>query len=233
MGATAHLPAHSGTPLRRTLTGTSEPRLELGHEVFIEVVGDAIGSGIISKGDHGIRDGDDAKAHADGGSDADATGKQGQAIAYRKAKRHDGRLESLNRHTNGEGRRVEYRNGVLGDTIEEFGHNVGPKACNRRDTDTTLGKGANDGAQKLACLTGVELEKRGVGSGKTALNVQRIDMLGKQFMQSLSDRAAIDTADEAIRIVIGDAVFLQTLGEHFRGEGETSQEEGIKFKNNG
>lgn len=212
---------------------TLKAGLELGDEAGVEMVGDEVGTGVVAEGDHRVGDGDGAEAHADGGADADAAGKQGQTVAHRQAKGHNGGLEGLDGHADGEGRGVEDGDGVLGDAIEEFGHDVGAQARDSRDADAGLGEGPDDGAQGLERLGGVELEERGVGGGKAALDVQGVDPLGEQFTQRLANGVAIDAADEAVRVVIGDAILLQTLGEHFRGKGEATEEEGVKFKNDG
>lgn len=197
------------------------------------MVGDDIRAGAIAEGNHRVRDGDGTKTDADGGTDTHAAGKQRQATAHGQPQRHDGGLEGLNGDADGEGGGVENGDGVFGDTLEEFGHDIWAETGDDRDTDATSGKWPDDRAQKVNRLTGVELEKRGIGGGEAALDVQWIDAFGKQPAKGLADGAPIDTANEAIGIVVGDPIFLQTLGEDFRWEGETAEEEGVKLKDDG
>ena len=49
-----------------------------------------------------------------------------------------------------------------------------------------------------------------------------VDGGGEERGEGLADGAAVDAADEAEGVVVGDAVFDEALGEDLRGEGEAA-----------
>ena len=123
--------------------------------------------------------------------------------------------------------------GVFGDAFKELGHHVRTESRDGRDADTGLGEGADDGAQRFHRLGGVQLKQGGIRGGKAALHVQGIDGVWKEVAQCLVNGAAIDAPDETVGVVVRNAVFFKAFRKHLGGKGEATEEQGIKFENDG